>query len=53
MNDELERESGNHTYYVEIKLGNLTEKQLDALSNFIGKLEINGVDCKAFDIEND
>ena len=53
MNDDLEGKEGNHTYYIEIKLGNLTEKQLDALSDFIGQLEVDGADCNAFDIQND
>lgn len=53
MSDELERKEGNHIYYVEIRLGNLQEHQLDALSDFIGQLEVNGADCNAFNIQND
>ena len=51
--DSLERKEDSHTYYVEIRLGNLQEHQLDALSNFIGQLELNGVDCSTFHIQND
>ena len=53
MSDKLDREEGNHTYEVRITLGNLQEHQLDALSNFVGQLELNGVDCSTFDIQND
>lgn len=53
MSEELERKESNHTYYVEIRLSNLQEHQLDALSDFIGQLEINGVDCSTFDIQTD
>lgn len=53
MEQDLERKSGNHTYEVRLILGNLQEHQLDALSDFIGQLEINGVDCPTFDIQND
>jgi len=53
MSDKIEREESNHTYTVRITVSNLQEHQLDALSDFIGSLEINGVDCSTFDIEND
>lgn len=53
MEQDLERKNGNHTYEVRLVLGNLQEHQLDALSDFIGQLEINGVDCPTFDIQND
>lgn len=53
MSNELERKEDNHTYYVEIRLSNLQEHQLDELSKLIGQLELNGVDCSTFNIQND
>lgn len=53
MDDSLERKEGNATYEVTIVVGNLQEHQLDSLSDFIGKLESNGVNCQTFEIQND
>lgn len=50
---ELERISGNHTFEVSIVLGNLQDHQLQALELIVGKLELRGVKCLAFDIQND
>ena len=41
------------TYEVTIVVGNLQEHQLEALELLIGKLEIDGVKCHTFDIQND
>ncbi len=49
----LERGNANHTFEVSIVLGNLQEHQLEALELLVGKLELNGVKCHAFDIHND
>ena len=50
---QLERKPSNSTFEVSIILANLQEHQLEALELLVGNLEVNGVICDSFDIQND
>ena len=47
------RENGNHTYDVQVHLGNMTKNQVAILNDFLDAIEENGVEIYSFDKEND
>lgn len=47
------RENGNHTFDVQIHLGNMTKNQVAILNDFLDAIEENGVKIYSFDKEND
>lgn len=49
--EDESQSDGSPIYEVSIILSNLQEHQLDALSDFIGSLEVGGADCSIFDIQ--
>jgi hypothetical protein len=51
--DTLQRIEANHTYEVELKLGNLQPHQLQVIAKMLLTLEDNGVKIITYNIEND
>lgn len=51
--EESQRTNGNHTFDVEVHLGNMTSKQVSLLNNFLDAMEENGAIIYSFNKEND
>jgi len=51
--DQTTRENGNHTYDVQVHLGNMTKNQVAILNDFLDAIKENGVKIYSYDKEND